>query len=110
MANVIIISLTDCEQGQEAEFNRWYDDVWLPHVMSEVPSLVACTRYEIMSGPLYPAEGHARFLAVYEADPKDAASVLNGVWECPPPSAPNGFRMQLYAGYLPITERLENKP
>jgi hypothetical protein len=58
---------TNClEPAREKEFNEWYDNVHLPDIL-ETPGFTRATRYEIGK----PAEGHARYLALYELETDD---------------------------------------
>lgn len=54
------------DSSRENEFNQWYDTVHLPDIL-ETPGVVRASRYEIRR----PAEGHGKFLALYEIETED---------------------------------------
>ena len=72
MAKWILTVATNCtDPAREAEFNEWYDKTHLPDIL-ETPSFVRATRYENIK----PAEGEAKFLAVYEIEADDIREVM----------------------------------
>lgn len=74
-ANFIV--LTNAVEGQEAEFNRWYDDVHLPDVTA-VPGVVSARRAPVIP---VPGKQHAHgYLAVYEVDHQDPGSVIAEIY------------------------------
>lgn len=73
--------LTNATEGQEDEFNAWYDKVHLPEVVAAVPGFVAARRYRLSPAQL---EGYSdtthRYLALYwvQGDPAEALAALSG--------------------------------
>jgi hypothetical protein len=77
MAKWLSVVGTNCvDAAREAEFNRWYDEIHLPDVL-ETPGLVRATRYENTA----PAEGQAKFLALYEIETDDYDNFSKAVSE-----------------------------
>ena len=66
------------DPAREAEFNRWYDEVHLPDLLS-VPHIVAAQRYTL-AGPPSQTEPGAQYLAVYELDTDDPQAVVQTVF------------------------------
>lgn len=72
MRKWILTVATNCtDPTREAEFNEWYDKTHLPDIL-ETPGYVRATRYENIK----PAEGEAKFLAVYEIETDDIRAVM----------------------------------
>ena len=63
MAQGKMIVLTKHAPGREQEFNRWYDDVHVPEVLSVGP-ITGCQRFKISEAQMMPQEFH--YLAIYE--------------------------------------------
>ncbi|MBG6120077.1 MULTISPECIES: DUF4286 family protein [unclassified Sphingobium] len=66
MARFVLVVLSNAVEGHEAEYNRWYDAVHLPEVLT-VPGYQAAQRFEIMD------EGPHKYLALYEIEAESAA-------------------------------------
>jgi len=77
MARHVLLVMTNCAEGEDAEFNRWYDEVHLPEVLS-VPGFVGATRYRIddVQMPWEPPGTH-RYLAIYEIDADEPQAALD---------------------------------
>ena len=82
---------TNCADGRDAEFNRWYDDVHLPDLL-RTPGIVGASRARLapeqlaVSGSgemaLCGPEGigaRFRYLAVYEFETENPAAVMGEV-------------------------------
>ena len=66
--------------GQEDEYNRWYDEVHLPHVLA-VPGFVSARRLRLTEAAGVentPLPG--QYLALYEMETDDPAAVLTEMW------------------------------
>src|SRR5689334_19324828 len=46
MARASLFVYTNCELGKEDEFNRWYDDVHVPDMLS-IDGIVSAQRFEL---------------------------------------------------------------
>ncbi|UCD09717.1 MAG: hypothetical protein JSU79_03475 [Dehalococcoidales bacterium] len=67
MVRYILEVRTNCSDPQkEAEYNDWYNTIHLPDVL-ETEGVVRATRYENTD----PAEGDAKFVAIYEIETDD---------------------------------------
>jgi hypothetical protein len=64
---VLTIVGTECVPGNEARFNKWYNEVHVP-MLFKYKGIKKVTRYEL-SGE---APGQCRFLALYEFENKKA--------------------------------------
>ncbi|HKR87641.1 MAG TPA: hypothetical protein VJS38_05650 [Phenylobacterium sp.] len=82
---------TNCADGQDAEFNQWYDDIHLPDLL-RIPGIVAASRARLSPDQLAVsdngemqlsgAEGigaRFRYLAIYEFETEDPAAVMGEV-------------------------------
>jgi hypothetical protein len=68
---LLIIGTNCSDPEREKEFNDWYDNTHLPDVL-ETPGFLGATRYENTE----PAEGQAKFLALYEIETDDIEGTL----------------------------------
>ncbi len=107
MPKAVLVVVTNCPTGQEAEFNDWYTNTHVPDIL-QMPGMVAATRYEIAGKP---RQGQGRFLALYEIESEDPAATMSGVTKAMPGLSAKG---RLFAGlelvyaatYQPITDRI----
>lgn len=73
MARYILEVRTNCSDPEkEAEYNDWYNNIHLPDVL-ETPGVVRATRYEHTD----PAEGEAKFVAIYEIETDNIDEFMN---------------------------------
>ena len=77
MATHRLVVFTEPKRGQEAEYNRWYEEVHLREVL-EVEGFVAAQRFELASAQISDDAGSApgRYLAIYEIEADDLESAL----------------------------------
>jgi hypothetical protein len=61
--------------GEEAEFNRWYDQVHIPQVVDRIPGVVSGRRYKLSTTQLVSDDDtpEHRYLTLYELDTDDLA-------------------------------------
>jgi hypothetical protein len=94
MTTTHFIVFSNPVEGEEDEYNRWYDDVHLPDVVA-VDGVVAGQRYEHVP---VESEGGARpthrYLAIYELD-GDPNTVLKT------------FTEQVASGQMPLSEGMD---
>jgi hypothetical protein len=64
----------DAVEGQEAEFNRWYDNQHAPDVVA-VPGFVTAQRYVVADAQLRSMPPPSKYLVVYKVVTDDLASV-----------------------------------
>ncbi len=71
-----LVILTKAKPGQEAEFNRWYDEQHIPDVM-RVPGVVGVKRYHVQAVTTYVDGGMPAWnsVAIYEIESDDPQSV-----------------------------------
>ncbi len=55
------------DHNREEEFNHWYDETHIPDILSGCPEIVACRRYQLISGK----RERGAYLAVYEIETDD---------------------------------------
>jgi len=67
------IVFTNPSEGQEDEFNRWYDDVHVPEVIA-TPGFTGASRFRLATPGVENPE--FRYLAIYEIETDDAAATL----------------------------------
>lgn len=68
MAEYKLLVLSNPVDGQDDEFNHWYDTVHLPDVLA-VDGVVGAERFRLLSG------GRWRYLAIYSLECDDPAAV-----------------------------------
>jgi len=79
MAKYTFVVLTNAVEGQEAEFNDWYDNRHLPEVLA-VDGFVAAQRFRLTE--MDPGQEFAhRYLALYEVETDDLAKTNQALTE-----------------------------
>jgi len=90
MTKYIWAVLTNAEDGADAGFNRWYDDVHLPDLL-RVPGIMAAQRYKLAAVQTKRVDGKTvvvtaqeaalqhQYLAVYEIETDDLSALLQDV-------------------------------
>jgi hypothetical protein len=71
----MLVVYTEPTEGQEAEYNRWYNNVHLDEVIS-VPGFIAAERFMIAAPPHVGPEPSHRYLALYEVEADSAEQAL----------------------------------
>jgi hypothetical protein len=78
MARYIWLAFTNPIDGQDAAFNRWYNDEHMPDVLG-IDVISAAQRFEFAGSSGGP-EPYQRYLAIYEieaASPEEAMAAVN---------------------------------
>lgn len=77
MAKYLFLAFTNPAQGQEGEFNRWYDEQHIPDVI-DVPGFVSARRFRLddYQYPLNQVPNNHRYLALYEIETDDVGRTL----------------------------------
>lgn len=74
---VLLAYVQPTSPADEAEFNRWYDDVHIPQLVERVPGVHSAKRFRFASdqfeGTLPPSNG---YLTLYEIDANDTAGTI----------------------------------
>ena len=116
------------DPSREKEFNEWYHQIHLPDIL-ETPGVTRAARYEvhlldILETPgvtsaarheiREPAEGQAKYLAMYELETEDVDKTWAAIWEKTSEKREQGRATELLhvvwrALYKQITEPLESK-
>lgn len=76
MAKYRLLALTNCVQGQDAEFNRWYDQQHTQDVLA-VPGMVSAQRFKVSDG--FEGQLPWRYLTLYELDTDDPAALVQAL-------------------------------
>lgn len=66
----LFAALSKPAAGQEAEFNRWYDERHVPDVI-RVPGILGAARYRLATRFLDPLDREQSYLALYDVDSED---------------------------------------
>ena len=103
----VLLVFTNATPGDEAEFNRWYQEVHLKEVL-EVPGFVAAQRLELTDAQVVDAERPHRYLAIYEVEGDPDLAFKNLMAASPRMNMsktldPNAFTSH----FTPIGERVE---
>jgi len=77
MAHYKLVIFSEPTEGQEEEYNRWYDAVHLPEVLS-IPGFVSAQRFKLHSEMI--GKLPHKYLSIYEVDCEDPQQVLNGLF------------------------------
>src|SRR4051794_21728285 len=74
MARHLLFVHTSPVEGQEIEYNAWYDTVHLPEVL-ELPDFVAAQRFEVTRTP-GDSPVPQRYIALYEIETDDLSAAM----------------------------------
>ena len=103
MSKSIWMVATRCtDPAREEEFNRWYDEVHLPDILT-IPHVVAAQRFRLArdasrSASPRAAEDGPRYLALYELDTDDPDTILGAVGELVPRLVAEGRMIDVIEG------------
>ena len=77
MPRSVLLVFTNATDGNDEEFNRWYDEVHMKEVI-ETPGFVGCERFELADAQMDSEKRGHRYLAIYdiEGDPAAALKTL----------------------------------
>ncbi|MGH2583704.1 MAG: DUF4286 family protein [Dehalococcoidia bacterium] len=75
MHKSLLLVYTDVEPEHEEDFNRWYDDVHLPDVLS-ADGFISARRYKLQGPEPRNQQPASRYLAVYEIDTDDTKAAM----------------------------------
>jgi hypothetical protein len=68
----ILVVLSNAVDGEDDQFNDWYDNQHLGDVL-QVPGFIAARRFRLSEGQMPGAESPYRYLAIYEVESARAA-------------------------------------
>jgi len=74
MGEYKLLALTNCLEGREDEFNKWYDEKHIPEVR-RVPGVLSGKRFQRVGGR-GEQEPRYEYLAIYDVDTDDPDSFL----------------------------------
>jgi hypothetical protein len=73
MEKWLLVAESNCsDPAREEEFNDWYSTVHAPDVL-ETPGILRATRFKNDE----PAEGHGKYLALYEVETEDIQQTMS---------------------------------
>jgi hypothetical protein len=70
MAKYVFVVMTNAAPGQEAEFNRWYDEEHLGDVL-KLPGMVSAQRFQVAAEEAANPQASLKFLTLYEIETDD---------------------------------------
>lgn len=78
MPKYLFLAFTNPTEGQEEEFNRWYDEQHIPDVI-DVPGFISARRFRLddTQYPLNTVPNRHRYLALYEIETDDVGKTLD---------------------------------
>ena len=77
--SILVVSTRCTDPDREAEFNRWYDEIHLPALLSS-KHIVSAQRYKLAGQPSA-SEPEATYLAIYEIDTDDVPAAMKALAE-----------------------------
>ncbi len=80
MPKYVFVVMTNPTDGQEAEYNRWYDNQHLPDVL-KVEGFVAAQRFKLATADGGEPKGPHRYMALYEAETDDLGKLQKALGE-----------------------------
>jgi hypothetical protein len=76
---ILLVNTNPASEERTDDFNNWYSEVHIPQILERVPGVVAARRYRLdEASPIQPAH---RYLAVYEIEADEPASVVGAMKE-----------------------------
>lgn len=106
MQKHVLVVMTNCAPGTDAEFNDWYDSTHIPDVL-RVPGIVAAQRFKLNDRQRRDTRPEHRYLALYEIESDNLPDVfqamsegLQSVYKSPTLQQPTWAYF-----YTPIAER-----
>lgn len=76
MAKHVLLVFSDPTEGQEDEYNRWYNEVHLKEVIA-TPGFVNAQRFKVAD--VMPGATDHKYLAIYEVDTDDAKKAVEAL-------------------------------
>ena len=92
----ILLGLMNAVEGEEAEFNRWYDEQHLDDVLA-IPGMISARRFHVVENPDNPDATPWRYLTIYEVEPDAIATI------------PAELRRRIGEKIIPISEALASE-
>jgi hypothetical protein len=74
----LLIVETNCTDGDEDEFNRWYDEVHVPELL-QIPGFNHVSRYRATETQPSRRPIEQRYIALYEVEAADARAALDAL-------------------------------
>jgi hypothetical protein len=75
MAKYTFVVLTNATEGNDAEFNRWYNEQHIPDVLN-VPGFVCAQRFRLADTQAGKTDQSHKYLALYEIETDDLEATL----------------------------------
>ena len=74
MSKHVLMALTSPVEGQEEEYNTWYNEVHLPEILA-VQGIVSCRRFKTKIVNV-PGGATWQYIAIYEVETEDLGATL----------------------------------
>lgn len=78
MPRHLLIVETSCAEGSDAEFNRWYDEVHIPQLLT-IDGFVGARRYRLADAQMGRSRPEQPYLALYEIEADDPQAALDAL-------------------------------
>jgi hypothetical protein len=78
VAKHMLIVETNCTDGDDDEFNRWYDEVHIPELL-RIDGFVDAKRFEVAGAQMGRRQPEHRYLAFYEIDAETPQAALDAL-------------------------------
>jgi hypothetical protein len=79
MAKHVLIALTSPVEGKEDEYNRWYNEIHIPEILS-VPGITSARRFRVKVAQI-PGAATAKYVAIYEVETDNLGVTLKALGE-----------------------------
>jgi hypothetical protein len=76
---ILLVNTNPAAQDRTDDYNDWYSNVHIPQILERVPGVVAARRYRLDDAS--PAQPGHRYLAIYEIEADEPASVIGALGE-----------------------------
>lgn len=80
MSKHVLVVFTNAVDGQDYEFNRWYDDVHIPDLL-KIPEFRSAQRFRLSGAQRMPPPFAWRYMALYEIETEDLSKVISIITE-----------------------------
>ena len=75
MTKHVLVVFTNAVEGQDDEFNRWYDEIHIPDLL-KIPEIRSAQRFRLSGAQKMPPPFAWRYMALYEIETEDLSKVV----------------------------------
>jgi hypothetical protein len=80
MSKHVLVVFTNAVEGQDEEFNDWYDRVHIPDLLN-IPEIKSAQRFRLSGAQKMPPPYAWRYMALYEIETDDLSKVISIIKE-----------------------------